>query len=135
MTMILFLASIAALSSSQSEGSNPWAGRSGEAEALADIATGRPVQLYLQSTAGERGVDHAPGLLNCSPDRGDVPIKALNRFKPLGADYSESIIYTAEQVRRLHSATLFARAYNLAMFRKRREQVLEICPSAEVDAR
>ena len=53
----------------------------------------------------------------------------------LGANYSESIIYTAEQMQRLNSATLFARDYNLTMFRKRRSEVLEICPSAKPELR
>ena len=36
------------------EGSNPCSGRSGEAEALADLAAGRPVKLYTHVLGGER---------------------------------------------------------------------------------
>jgi hypothetical protein len=112
---------------------NPWAGRSGQAEALADIADGKPIKLYIRSVAGEREVIETPGLTNCHPDRYDVPADARSTFASLGSDYSESIIYTSEERARFRSATLFARAYNVTMFTMRRDEVLKICPAATRD--
>ena len=91
---------------------NQWTGRSGEAEVLADIAKGRPVKLILKGIAGERLDRRTPGLSNCNPDRYDVPNELQSQFEPLGADYSESVQYTAEELARLRSATMFARDYN-----------------------
>lgn len=114
-------------------GLNPWAGRSGQAEALADIAKGQPIKLYYQGIAGERLEMRAPGLSNCHPDRYDVPEDARSKFVPLGADYSESILYTQEELARFDSATLFARAYNVTLFRMKRDEVLKICPAATLE--
>ena len=112
------------------EALNPWVGRSGEAEALADIANGRPVKLFYQYIAGERMFIRTPGLLNCNPERYDVSEDARSKLVPLGADYSESVQYTNEERSRITSATLFARAYNVTMFTKKRDDVLKICPAA-----
>ena len=112
---------------------NPWVGRSGKAEALADIAAGRPVKLYYRAVFGEREFVHTPGLSNCNPDRFDVPKKARSRFEYLDADYSESVRYTTEQSARIVSAVRFARAYNITMYTKKRRDVLKICPAATRD--
>lgn len=111
------------------KGSNPWAGRSGEAEALADIAAGRPIKLYIQYIAGEREIIRTPGLRNCNPDRFDVASSARFNFVSVGADYSESIRYTEEQLDRFDSATLFAKAYNVTIFSKKRAELRKICPT------
>lgn len=118
---------------SAGQASNPWASRSGQAEALADIAAGRPIKLFYQSLFGEREFVHTPGLSNCNPDRYDVPDDARSQFEPLGADYSESIQYTAEEHARITSATQFAKAYNVTMFTMKRGDVLKICPAATRD--
>ena len=109
---------------------DPWAGRSGESEALADIAAGRPIKLYTREISGERDVTETPGLRNCNPERFDVSVNARSKFKPLGADYYESNHYTSEELARLRSATLFARSYNLTWFAKKHFEVLKICPGA-----
>lgn len=108
---------------------NPWAGRSGEAEALADLAKGLPIKLYYQWIAGERQVIRTPGLRNCNPERFDVPGNARSKFVAIGADFSESIQYTDEERARFRSASRFARAYNLTIFSKRTEEVVQICPA------
>jgi len=115
------------------EATNPWAGRSGQAEALADVANGRPVKLLYRSLFGEREFVHTPGLSNCNPDRYDVPDDARSQFMWLGADYSGDIRYTPEQYAPLTSANLFARAYNVTMFTVSRDKVLKICPAATRD--
>ena len=122
-----------ALAFGAEKASNPWSVRSGRSEALADLAAGRPVKLYLQSVAGERAVDRTPGLSNCNPGRSDVPKAQLGRFAPLGENYSESVVYTAEQVARINAATVFARDYNQTMFHKKKREVLGICPSASIN--
>ena len=113
--------------------SNPWVNRSGQAEAVGDLAKGRAIKLYAQVISGERDEIHTPGLNNCNPDRFDVPKDARSRFEPLGADYYESIRYKSEELARLRSATLFARAYNVTVFTLRRDEVLKICPAATRD--
>ncbi len=111
--------------------SDPWAGRSGEAEALVDIGKRRPVKLYLQGIAGERLELRTPGLINCNPERYDVPKQARSQFEHVdAADYSESVRYTEEELARMRSATRFARDYNRTIFRMRRSDVLKICPKA-----
>jgi hypothetical protein len=117
----------------EKEAINRWAGRSGQAEALTDIANHRPIRLLYQVVSGERDEIHTPGLSNCNPDRFDVPKDGRSKFEPLGADYYESIRYTSEDLARLRSATLFARAYNVTIFTMRRDEVLKICPSATRD--
>ena len=112
---------------------NPWAGKSGKAQALADIAAGRPVRLYLHFMAGERAIELTPGLNNCNPERFDVSLSARSRFIPLGEDFHSDRIRTGAEIARQHSALVFARTYNLTMFRKRKADVLFICPSAEID--
>ena len=134
--MVLFvLASIAGPADGPSRADNPWAGRSGQAEAITDTAEGLPVRLYTRAISGERDVIDTPGLRNCNPDRYDVQNEMRSRFVGLGEGYSESIRYTAEELARLRSATQFARAYNVAMFTMRRDEVLKICPAATRDPR
>lgn len=110
-----------------------WSERSGKVEALAHLAERQSVKLLYQAMAGEGEFLRTPGLRNCDPDRFDVPANARSSFEPLGADYSESVPYSAEEMARLASATRFARDYNLTMFQERRNEVLKICPSASTD--
>ena len=137
MKVLVLLTFVAAAPAASNEAAtpalDPWSGKSGQAEALADIAKGRPIKLYIQSIAGEREVIRTPGLLNCNPDRYDVPNEARSKFEPLGADFSESILYTSEERARFRSASLFARAYNVTMFTMKRDEVLKFCPAASRD--
>ena len=112
-----------------------WAGRSGQAEALADLSSGKPVKLYVRAIGGERVTGEAPGLLNCDPEGGDIPTNMLDRLMSLHADFSEGVRYTSQQLNGIQSAVLFARAYNVTMFEVRRSEVLKICPAATRDTR
>jgi hypothetical protein len=131
--MILLVLSAIGAAPTPATGINPWAGRSGEAEARSDIAKGRPVKLFYQSLFGEREFVRTPGLSECKPDRFDVHQQARSHFEWLGADYSESALYTAEDRARRLSAVTFAKDYNRTMFRLRRSDVLRICPAATPD--
>lgn len=108
-------------------------GRSGEAEALADIGAGRPIKLYFQSLFGEREFIRTPGLKNCNPHRYDVTKNAREQFEHLNADYFEDIQYSPEEHARITAATQFAEAYNVTMFKLKRVDVLKICPAAALD--
>jgi hypothetical protein len=130
---ILFGSLVAPASRPVGEATNPWAGKSGQAEALADIAEGRPVKLFYQTLMGEREFVRTPGLSNCNPDRFDVPESERSKLVLLGANYSESVQYTDEENSRVTTATLFARAYNVTMFTMKRDEVRRICPSAKRD--
>jgi hypothetical protein len=122
----------AAVPPPSSPAANPWANRSGKAEALADLAKGLPVKLLYQVIWGEREVIRVTGLSNCDPDRFDVPKNARSRFEAVGADYSENSDYTAEDYKRFHAGSQFARAYNSTMFERNRAGVLAICPAAKL---
>jgi hypothetical protein len=112
-----------------------WAGRSGEAQALADIAARRPLTLFYRGIAGERIEMRTPGLRDCDPERYDVPKNYRSRFVSIGPEYSESVQYSAEELARMASATRFAKDYNRTIFRMRRSDVLKICPKARPDSR
>jgi len=115
------------------EASDPWAGRSGEAEALADIAAGRPVKLYTHVYGGERGGFRSPGLLYCDPDQ-NIGKAALNLFAFIPeANVSEGVIYTPAQQVRQHSASSFARSYNLTMFSRKSDYIVRLCPKVQLE--
>ena len=116
------------------EDSNPWAGRSGEAEALADLANGRPVKLYTHVYGGERAGFRSPGLLYCDPEQniGNKAAENLFVFIP-EANVSEGVIYTPAQQARQHSASSFARSYNLTMFSRRYDYIVQLCPKVELE--
>ena len=131
--MFLLLLTAIGVAPAPVTGTDPWTGRSGEAEALSDVAKGRPVKLFYQALFGEREFLRTRGLNDCNPERFDVPDEARSQFEPPDADYSESVRYTAEERARLFSATMFAKDYNRTMFRMRRSDVLRICPRARRD--
>jgi hypothetical protein len=114
------------------ETSDPWAGRSGEAEALADLAAGRPVKLYTHVYGGERAGFRSPGLLYCDPDQnnGDKTAENLFAFVP-EANVSEGVIYTPAQQARQRSASSFARSYNLTIFHRKHDYIVRLCPKVE----
>jgi hypothetical protein len=108
----------------------PWSGRSGEAEALADLANGSTLKLYTHLLAGERAQLRTPGLRNCDPDRSARGAGWL--FAPIpDADMSESIRYTDEQLSRMRAASAFAKSYNLTIFNHRRATIAQLCPGVE----
>ena len=108
-------------------------GRNGEAEALADLARGKPVKLYSYEWEGEVPRYVTPGLLNCDPDLNDDPVAANAVFSPLPEENGSEgnpHTHTEEHEKRAASARRFAKAYNLTMFHRRSEQILRMCPSA-----
>lgn len=114
------------------EVSNPWAGKSGRAEALADLAAGRPIKLYTHVFAGDRAKFRTPGLLNCDLDQSAKGAEWL--FAPLrDGDWSASILYTSAERSRQLAAFAFAKAYNLTIFEHKRELIVRLCPMIEVD--
>lgn len=117
------------------EGSNPWVGRSGEAEALADLANGRPVKLYTHVYGGERAGFRSPGLLYCDPEQniGNKAAENLFAFIP-EANMSEGVIYTLAQQARQRSASSFARSYNLTMFSRKYDYIVQLCPKVELES-
>jgi len=114
--------------------SDPWYDRSGKAEALADLANGRPVKLYTHVFGGERGGSKTPGLLYCDPDQNIGSKAALDLFVYiLEANMSEGVIYTLDQQAKQHSALSFARPYNLTMYKFKRKHVRRLCPKVELE--
>ena len=118
----------------QPAASNPWAGRSGEAEALADLANGRPVKLYTHVLGGERAGFRSPGLLYCDPDQniGSKAAEAMFVSIP-DANFSEGVIYTPAELSLSRSASVFARAYNLTMYHRHRGYIVSLCPKVELE--
>lgn len=114
--------------------SDPWAHRSGEAEALADLASGRPVKLYTHVWGGERAGFRSPGLLYCDPDQniGNRAAEAMFAFIP-EANVSEGVIYTPAEQSLQRSASTFARAYNLTVFHQKRDFIVRLCPKVELE--
>jgi hypothetical protein len=107
--------------------------RSGETEAQADLAAGRPVKLYAHVFNGRAPGYKVPGLLDCNPGlaKGSNG-KAL--FSPLpDADWQEGETYSAEHYRRAEAANRFAIQYNRAMFRARKLQIVQVCPGARLE--
>jgi hypothetical protein len=112
---------------------DPYAGRNGEAEALADIARGRPPKVYYRDVCGDHCRKQAAGLLNCNPERFDTQKAPKTFFVPIPeADADSDYGHTQEQNARRHSAFFFAKSYNLTMFRKRKREILRVCPAAAV---
>lgn len=110
-----------------------YAGRDGGAEALADIARGNPARVFYRGTCGDRCSLDGVGLLNCAPERFDTKSAPKGFFVYVPeADGDSSVIPTAEQHARGASAYLFAKAYNLTMFRERKREILKQCPRAEL---
>jgi hypothetical protein len=113
---------------------DPWINRSGEAEALADLAAGAPVKLYTHVWGGEGVWFRTPGLLYCDPDRNSGDREAQELFAEIpDANMSEGVILPADrQSRQLH-AFLFAQTYNLTMFERRRDDVVRFCPGVQLE--
>lgn len=110
-----------------------YAGRNGEAEALAHIARGDPAKVYYRGTCGDSCRLIGVGLLNCEPERFDTQSAPKGFFIYIPeADADSSEIPTAEQHARGVSAYFFAKAYNLTMFRERKREILKQCPRAEL---
>lgn len=113
--------------------SDRWAGRSGQAEALTDLANGRPIKLYTHVLGGERARFRSPGLLYCDPEQniGNKAAENLFVFIP-EANMSEGVFYTPAQQARQRSASSFARAYNLTIFHRKRDYIASLCPKVEL---
>jgi hypothetical protein len=113
---------------------NPWLRRSGEAEALADLRSGRPVKLYAHVWGGERAGFRSPGLLYCDPDQnnGSKAAGAMFAFIP-EANVSEGVIYTPAEQALQRSASTFARAYNITVFQQKRDYIVGLCPRVELE--
>jgi hypothetical protein len=111
---------------------DPYAGRNGEAEALADIARGRPTKVYYRGGCGDRCVLMGVGLANCEPDRFDTQKTPNGFFVGIPEAFIDSSPISPEQHARRLSAYLFAKAYNYAMFRERKGEILKICPQARL---
>ncbi len=111
---------------------DPYAGRNGKAEALADIARGNPPRVYYRSGCGDRCVFMSLGLANCEPERFDTQKAPAGFFVLIPEAHIDSSPILPEQRDRRLSAYLFAKAYNHTTFRERKREVLEICPQAKL---
>ncbi len=109
--------------------------RSGNAQALADLAGGKPTKLYWYAFEGEAPHYLTPGLLNCDPDLDTVysGTNALFASLPDG-DFSEGQVYSEFQRNRAVAARGFARSYNRTMFRERSAEIISVCPEVKLDA-
>ena len=115
-------------------GAGQWASRSGEAEALADLSAGRPLKVYTHGWGGERAGFRSPGLLYCDPDQNIGSKAAMAIFATIAdGDVSEGVRYTAAEQALQQSASAFARAYNLTIFRKKRDQIVALCPKVQLE--
>ena len=110
--------------------SGPYAGRDGAAEARADIRKRRPLKLYTHGAEGEFPGYITPGLIGCDPDRNNGSKQADKLFLVLPFTIREDRIPSEDESRQGASAVAFAEAYNTTMFRKRKAEVLKICPAA-----
>ena len=128
------LALLVALSQSEAKAPvNAYAGRNGEAQALADIARGEPARVYYRGQCGESCRLIGVGLLNCEPDEFDTQKAPKGFFVYVPeADADSSVTPTADQQARAVSAYVFAKAYKLTMFRERKREILKQCPRAEL---
>ena len=127
------LVSIAALPQRPETG--PYAGRDGKAEARRDIRRGRPLKLFSYAYDGEFPRFVSPGILNCDPEQNAIitgaEIEAT--FTQLeNAGMREDRIRSDEEARLAASAVRFGKAYNLEMWRQRKERILKICPQAHL---
>ena len=111
---------------------DPYAGRNGETEALADIARGIPPRVYYRSGCGDKCVFMGVGLANCEPDRSDTQKAPKGFFVSIPEAHVDSSPIPPEQVARRLSAYLFAKAYNHTMFRERKREILKICRQARL---
>ena len=111
---------------------DPWP--SGEAEAFSDLSNGRPIRLYTHVWAGERAGFRSPGLLYCDPDQniGNKAAEEMFAFIP-EANQSEGVIYTAAEQAMQRSAFAFALAYNLTIYRQKRDHIVRLCPKVELE--
>lgn len=107
---------------------DPYAVRDGKAEALADISSKAPLKLYFHAYNGVIPEWKTPGLQSCEPDDpfGSKVFKDLET-----GDWQEGEDYSAEEIRLQVSAWKFGRAYNLAIFRARENDVVAVCPKAK----
>ena len=111
---------------------DPWP--SGEAEAVSDLRSARPIKLYTHVLGGERAEFRSPGLLYCDPDQniGNKAAEEMFAFIP-EANWSEGVIYTPAERALQQSAAAFARAYNLTIYRQKRDHILRLCPKVELE--
>ena len=125
-----------AFAQSEAKGSvDAYYGRDGQAEALADIAQGKPARIYICSICGEFCRLEGVNILNCEPERFDTQTAPKTFFVslPPEANGDSSLRQTPEQRVRGLSAYYFASSYNRTMFRQRKNEVLRRCPRATLE--
>ena len=111
---------------------DPWP--SGEAEAISDLKSGHPIKLYTHVWGGERAGFRSPGLLYCDPDQNNGSRAAHEMFAFIPeANISEGKRYTATEQAMQWSASAFARAYNLTIYRQKRSYIRSLCPKVELE--
>ena len=114
-------------------GGDKYAKRDGEAEALSNFRSRRPLLIYSHVQNGFAPGWASPGLVFCSPSEVGADA-ALRVFRIMSeASFQEGKTYTPVQQRVAASAVRFARDYNIAVFRHRRAEVIKVCPDVRVE--
>lgn len=115
----------------------PYELRDGVAEARE--ASEKTAQFWLYTHAFNTRVpgQRTPGLKYC--DSRNAPGEGLrdgiSPFLPLpAADWGEGMPVTGEWAEQAEVAVRFARAYNLEMYRLRRDEIRRACPRVELEA-
>jgi len=109
-----------------------YAERNGEAEARRDLEGGGLPRLYRHRHNARVPTMRIPGLLSCEPG-GVAWGEPAIIFMPLPeADWSEGLLYTAEQSRNAEAARRFASQYNRTMLQAFKEQLDRACPNARL---
>lgn len=100
-----------------------YANRDGKAEAVAELAGGKPARLYTHIWNGRAPGYRTPGLTRCDPRYATIDPETL--FRPLPeADWQEPGPFPPQY----EAAVKFARAYNLTMYANRKVQIMRVCP-------